>query len=89
MNTEVGCYALLQGIFSTQGLKLHLSLKSPALAGRPFTTSGTWEAQAREMLCLSAVNTSQGNICEFTSPDPHFSYTISIIPSCLLSHQTY
>ena len=34
--------ALLQEIFPTQGLKLHLS--SPALPGRFFTTSATWEA---------------------------------------------
>ena len=34
----MGCHALLQGIFLTQG-----SLTSPALAGRFFTTSTTWE----------------------------------------------
>ena len=39
-NIGVGCHALLQGIFLTQGSK---SLKSPALAGRFFTTSSTWE----------------------------------------------
>ena len=32
-NIEVGCHALLQGIFPTQGLNLLLSLTSPALAG--------------------------------------------------------
>ena len=42
-NTGVGCHALLQWIFPTQGLKLHL-LTSPALAGRFFTTGATWEA---------------------------------------------
>ena len=36
-NTGVGCHALLQGIFPTQGLK-------PALAGGFFTSSTTWEA---------------------------------------------
>ena len=41
-NTGVGCHALLQGIFLTQGSNLHL-LTSPALAGRFFTTSATWE----------------------------------------------
>ena len=36
--TGVGCHALCQGIFLTQGSNLHL-LMSPALAGRFFTTS--------------------------------------------------
>ena len=40
-NTGVGCYALLQGIFLTQGLT---SLMSPAQAGGFFTTSTAWEA---------------------------------------------
>ena len=39
-NTGVDCHALLQGIFQTQGL----SLESPALAGKLFSTSATWEA---------------------------------------------
>ena len=38
-NTGVGCHALLQGIFPTQGL--NPSLTSPALAGGFFTTSAT------------------------------------------------
>ena len=42
-NTGVGYCALLQGIFPTQGLNLHL-LQLPALTGRFFTTSATWEA---------------------------------------------
>ena len=33
----MGCHAVFQGIFSTQGLNLHL-LTSPALAGGFFTT---------------------------------------------------
>ena len=40
--TEVGCHALLQGIFLIQGLNpclLHL----PALAGGVFANSTTWE----------------------------------------------
>ena len=41
-NIGVGCHALLQGVFLTQGLNPRLS--SPALAGRFFTTSITWEA---------------------------------------------
>ena len=42
-NTGVGCHLLLQGIFPTQGSDSRL-LPSPALAGRFFTTSATWEA---------------------------------------------
>jgi len=41
-NTGVGCHALLQGIFPTQGVNLNLA--SPASAGRFFTTNATWEA---------------------------------------------
>ena len=41
-STELGCHFLLQGIFLMQGL--NLSLMSPALTGRFFTTSVTWEA---------------------------------------------
>ena len=41
-NTGVGCHALLQGIFPTQGS--NLQLMSPALAGGFFTSSATWEA---------------------------------------------
>ena len=43
-NTRVGCHALLQGTFLTQGSN-PMSLMSPALAGRFFTTCTTWEAQ--------------------------------------------
>ena len=42
-NTGVGCDALLQEIFLTQGSNPCLTV-SPALAGRFFTTSATWEA---------------------------------------------
>ena len=38
----MGCHALLQGIFPTQGLNPHL-LMSPALAGGFFTTRVTWK----------------------------------------------
>ena len=38
-----GCHFLLQGIFLTQGL----NLLSPALAGRFFSTSATWEAHKK------------------------------------------
>ena len=40
-NTGVSCHVLLQGIFPTQALNLHLVR---LLAGRFFTTSATWEA---------------------------------------------
>ena len=42
-NTGASCHALLQGIFPTQRLNLHL-LGLPALAGGFFTTSAIWEA---------------------------------------------
>ena len=41
-NTGVGCHALPQGIFLTQGSKPRL--RSPALAGGVLTTVTTWEA---------------------------------------------
>ena len=40
-NTGVGCHFLLQGIFPTQESNLHLSLKSPALAGGFFTSANS------------------------------------------------
>ena len=40
-NTGVGCHALLQGIFQTQGSNLSLP---PALAGKFFTMSTSWKA---------------------------------------------
>ena len=45
-NTGVGCHALLQGIFLTQGSNPHLV--SPALAGRFFTTNAiiSWTLSA-------------------------------------------
>ena len=42
-NTGVGCHALLQEIFLTQGVA-PISLLSPALAGGFFITITTWEA---------------------------------------------
>ena len=42
-NTGVGCHALLQRIFLTQGLNPGL-LTSPTLAGGFLTTSATWKA---------------------------------------------
>ena len=51
-NIDVGCHALLQGIFLTQGSNPHL-IMSPALAGRFFTTSATWEATLGYVQSLS------------------------------------
>ena len=59
-NTGVGCHALLQGIFPTQGLNLYLFL-SPVLAGRFFTTSTTWEAWRRNT--LQNKSTSISSVC--------------------------
>ena len=41
-NTRVGCHALLQGTFPTQGSNSHLLFL--ALAGRFFITSATWKS---------------------------------------------
>ena len=43
-NTAVGCHALFQGIFPTQGSNLRLFM-SGTLAGGFLTTSITWEAK--------------------------------------------
>ena len=48
-NTGVGCHALLQEILPTQE---SISLLSPALAGRFFTTRATWEALGKEHVVL-------------------------------------
>ena len=53
-NTGASCHFLFQGIFPTQGL--NLSLTWPALAGRFFTTSATWEHSSHFQ--LSALWTS-------------------------------
>ena len=42
-NTAVGCHALLQGNLPDPGIE-PASIRSPALAGRFFTASATWEA---------------------------------------------
>ena len=48
-NTEVGCHALLQGIFLNQGSNPHLLRLLHWQAGS-FTTSVTWEAQLTLLL---------------------------------------
>ena len=66
-NTGVGCHALLQGIFLTQGSNpgLCLGLLSlPALAGRFFATSTTWEAPNNNNICLDDFDRSRRqNMC--------------------------
>ena len=52
-NNGVGCHALLQGIFSTQGLNLHLMF--PSLPSGFFTTSATWEAPELLHICSTVV----------------------------------
>ena len=42
-NTGMGCHALLQELFPTQGIK-PTSLMSSVMADRFFTTRATWEA---------------------------------------------
>ena len=54
-NTGVDCCALLQGIFPTQGLNLHL-LSLPALADEFFTPSTTWEAPSTYIYSPSKKN---------------------------------
>ena len=44
-NSRVGCHALFEGIFPTQGSNPHV-FTPPALSGRFFTTSTAWEAWA-------------------------------------------
>ena len=57
-NTGVGCHFLLQGIFLTQGLNLHLS-HLPPLPGRFFTTGTPWEAPGH-IVFNSYFQSSQG-----------------------------
>ena len=52
-NTRLGCHALLQGIFLTQGLKL--SFMSPALVGGFFTSSATWEGPICEYIYMDII----------------------------------
>ena len=63
----MGCCAFLQGIFRTQGSNLRLLL-SPALAGRIFTASATWEAQAMSFLCSNLSVISHLTDGEIQSP---------------------
>ena len=60
------CCALLQGVFLTRGLNLHLL---PALAGGFFTTGATWEAPPLGYLELN----NNAFPCSSQTPfsDPH------------------
>ena len=53
-NIVVGSRALLQAIFPTQGLNLHL-LSLPALAGRFFTTSASWETHNLSTVAIKMI----------------------------------
>ena len=61
--TGVGCHALHQGIFLTQESKPHL-LTSPALAGRFFKASATWEA----LVYISSVQFSRSDVSDSLRP---------------------
>ena len=65
-NTGVGCHAVLQGIFPTQGL--NWCLMSPALAGGFFTTSATGSRIliifSRPTLCCYLVTKSCPTLCD-------------------------
>ena len=53
-NTGVGCHALLQGIFPTQGSNPYL-FKFPALGGRFFTTNATCKALKMSYLSVTRI----------------------------------
>ena len=57
-NTGVGCHALLQGIFPTQGLNPHL--ESPALAGEFLNHCANQEVQYREGQFI--IGSNQNNV---------------------------
>ena len=59
-NTGVGCHALLQRIFPTQGSNLSVS---PKFVGRFFTTSATWKTHSPLPLYYSEANSTHSLIC--------------------------
>ena len=65
LRQAVGCHSLLQRVFPTQGWDP--DLMSPALAGRFFTTSATWEAlwTGHFVQCINCTTMygSQGSMC--------------------------
>ena len=52
-NTGVGCHALLQGIFLTQGLKPGFLCLLHWQVGFFFTTSATWETWGETIHCTT------------------------------------
>ena len=66
--TGVGCPALLQVIFPTQGFNQHLM--SPALAGRFFTTRATGEAPFMGVETLGIVLLQVIQVISLQSPAP-------------------
>ena len=77
----VGCHFLLQGIFPTQGLNLHL-FYLPALAGGLFTTSTTWESPK---ICLLYRKESLGHRKGWISV--FYLFTLLIFESLVLKLQ--
>ena len=68
-----------RGIFLTQGLKPHLM--SPALVGRFFITSATWEAQSCvvKLIYLKVIYMKSLNLCGFYIVSCHcFHFLINI-----------
>ena len=80
-NTGVDCYAILQGIFPTQGLNQHLI--SPALAGGFFTTSATWEAP-RTVRCSLKSQDNAGQIT--TWPILRWLWALTVLFLSIASH---
>ena len=82
-NTRMGCHFLLQGIFPIQRSET-MSFATPALAGRVFTTSTTWEAcnwgvKAHKYLLLTALPRNY-------HPELCFKYTRSSHKACMFTH---
>ena len=66
-NTGADCYALLQGNLPDPWIK-PLSLTYPALAGRFFTTSTTWETQVYIHRDIQIVTDGKESACNTGEP---------------------
>ena len=88
-NAGVGCHFLLEGIFLTQGLN---NSRSPALAGRFFTTGATWEAHFPQSLQQFTFPLTVTQDYLFSTASPTFAVTClfdntrsnrcEVIPNC-------
>ena len=65
-NTRIGCYFLLQGNLASPGI----NPRSPALAGRFFTTSTTWEEAWLPTKCLYSSKGMQRRVRKSASQEP-------------------